>query len=456
VPRGLAISALWWLLASASACDGTITAAASDAAPVDAARPDADPQGRAALPVLFIDTGAKDIPGETKIPASLAVVEQHDGTLVGLASRPRSFEGPIGIEIRGNTSANSAKHSYGMETHDALGGDLDIPLLGMPPESDWVLYGAYNDKTYLRDRLAFELGQDLGRYQPRSRFVELFLNDRYEGVYLVVEKIKRNANRVNIARVAPAAPGDLTGGYIIKREGTGQGEGWTSKQGTPWEYHYPSVRTITPEQAAYLHAHVDAFEDVMQGPDFADAQAGYEAWIDVPSFVDYAIIQELSRNVDGYRKSAYMYKEADADGGLFYMGPLWDFNLAFGNADYCRAEDVTGFQVARDGCEDELEIPAWWPRLAADPRFASALRCRWNVVRQGVLSDAAIAQQIAADRELLRQAEPRDHERWPTLDKKLWPNPVVPGTYDGEIDYLVTWTRQRAAWLDANLPGTCP
>jgi hypothetical protein len=410
------------------------------------------------LPVLVVDTSGQPIQQEVKVDAAMYVVEDHDGTLMDIESRPRTWDGFIGIEVRGSSSTSFPKKSYGIETRGPDGLDIDVPLLGMPEEADWVLYGPYTDKTYMRDKLAYDVGRELGRYTPRSRFVEVVLNGDYRGVYVFIEKIKRGPDRLPIPKVAPdAASGDITGGYIIKREDGSAAGGWYSAEGTPWQYHYPKADDITPEQEAYLQGHVDAFEAAMSGgPGFADPVNGYVKWIDVPSFVDFAIMMELSRNVDGYRKSAYMHKDIDAKGGRFYMGPLWDFNIAFGNADYCAGESIQGFQYAGGACQDQERIPAWWKLLMADPAFKKALRCRWEELRKGTLSDAKLIAKIDAYREEVKVAEPRDHMKWETLGTYVWPNPFIGQTFADEIGYLKQWLTDRAAWLDQKMPGTCP
>lgn len=409
------------------------------------------------LPVLVIDTGGKAIAKEVKTDAAMYVVENHDGTLVGIESRPRNFDGHIGIEVRGSSSTSFPKKSYGVETRNALGEQSDFGMLGLPAESDWILYGPYTDKTFMRDKLVYDVGRALGRYQPRSRFVEVLIDGAYKGVYVFLEKIKRGKERVPVAKVAPdAVSGDITGGYILKREDSSASGGWTSATGTPWQYHYPKPADITPEQSAYIKGYVDTFEAMMEGPSFSDPAKGYAAWIDVPSFVDFAIMNELSRNVDGYRKSTYMYKESDTDGGRLFMGPLWDFNIAFGNADYCGGDDVQGFQFDKGECPDQARVPDWWVSLMADPAFSTKLRCRWEALRKGVLSDASLAARLDGYRAELALAEPRDHQTWKTLGTYVWPNPYIGQTYEDELGYLKTWITERSAWLDQNMPGTCP
>jgi len=408
-------------------------------------------------PVLLVHVGG-DIPADVKIDGLLELIEDHDGSLLDLADAPRSWEGRIGIEIRGQTSSGFPKKSYNFEARDADGDDIDVTLLGMPDESDWVLYGPYSDKTFLRNILVYRLGSELGRWQPRTRIVELFIDEEYQGVYVVIEKIKRDAGRVDIARpAATAAEGDLTGGYIFKREGAGQNEGWTSAHQIVWDHHYPRHEDITGEQDAYLQSYVDAFESTMLGPDFANPQLGYRAWIDVPSWVDFAIMQEISRNIDGYKKSSYYHKAADPDGGLLHMGPLWDFNIAFANVNYCDGWLTDGLVVYTNWCFAwPDEYTPWWERLMEDPAFTTDLRCRWEELRGDVLSMAHIDALIDEELAQLVEAEPRDHVLWPVIGEYLWPNYFVGESYTEEVDFLRGWIDARLLWLDGNLPGVCP
>ncbi len=412
-----------------------------------------------ALPVLLIDVGGDEIVQEVKIDGRFELIEDHDGSFADLDDRPRAAEGLLGIEIRGRTSAGFPKKSYNIEFRDEFGQDLNVSLLGMPEEADFVLYGPYSDKTFLRNLLAYRLGAELGRWQPRTRLIEVFIDDQYLGVYLFTEKIKRGGDRVPIPR--PAASefgGDLTGGYIFKREGSGEADmGWTSAAGIVWDHHYPRDADITPDQAEYLHGWVDDWEAVMLGPDFADPDDGYLAWIDLESWVDFAIVQELTRNIDGYKKSSYYYKEPDADGGRLYAGPLWDFNISWGNVDYCDGWEPAGLVYQTNWCFGYPDnYPPWWETsMMEDPTFQVAVRCRWEAARQDALSLPHIHDIIDEQVALLEDAEPRDHLIWPVIGVYLWPNAFVGDSYEAEVDHLRSWIDARVAWLDANLPGTC-
>src|SRR5687768_1195380 len=169
------------------------------------------------LPVFMIDVGGTEITQRTRTRGTLRVIEDHDGTLKDLATRPVSTESAIAIEMRGATSVVLPKKSYDIELQNDRGGDRKLPLAGLPADSDWALHGCGNDNTCLRNALAYAVGREFGRYAPRTRFIELFLDGRYLGVYLLVERVRRDDHRVDLPKPADdASRGDLTGGYIFK------------------------------------------------------------------------------------------------------------------------------------------------------------------------------------------------------------------------------------------------
>lgn len=404
----------------------------------------------APLPLLLVHAEGAIVADE-RVGATVEVIMAHDGTLAGVGDAPRALRSRAAIEVRGSSSSWFPKRSYNLELQDDAGEDAALPFLGLPPEADWVIYGPYTDKTYVRDALAFRLIRRLGGYAPRLRFAELFLEDQYLGIYQVTEKPELDGDRVDLPRPAAAAPGDLTGGYLFKIEGgIPEGAGFVSATGAPYEFRDPSADEITPGQVAWLTGWVNRFEaGIAAGDDPAD-------WIDVPSFVDYVLVNELSRNVDAYRRSTYLHKAPDSLGGRLHAGPVWDFNIAWGNADFCGGWDVEGLVwEAEDVCADWIRIPAWWITLLRDPRFDDALRCRWELLRGGELSDDALAATIEELTLPLAGAEPRDHALWRTLGWDVWPNWYIGETWADELAYMTDFTRRRAAWLDAELPGVC-
>ncbi len=415
------------------------------------------------LPLVFIETGGRRIPDEPKIDVGLRVVDNGEGH-TNCWGDPPAFEGAIGIEIRGSTSQMYPKQSFGVETRDALGRDVDVPMFGMPAESDWVLYAPYPDKTMIRNALTFHLHTEMGHYSSRARYVEVILDGDYWGVYVWMEKIKRGSGRVAITGLNPTdVTGDaVTGGYILKVDKlTGDvGANWISPYSdeVTLQVHYPKGEDIVGAQAQYIEGALTALEDILAGPNYADAQQGYPSQIDTQSFIDFMILQELGRTVDGYRSSSFLYKDRDSVGGKFVAGPMWDFNLSFGNADYCEAFSTRGYQYNfEDICANRIdaEVPFWWRRLLEDPDFSDALRCRWESLRSGPLSDAAIAAFVDAKVAQLANAQVRNFERWPILGEYVDWNWFIGETYEEEVEYLLTWIGDRTAWLDDNFGGTC-
>lgn len=414
------------------------------------------------LPILMIDVGGREVIHKTKTHGSLKVIEQHDGTLKDLATRPVSAQSRISIEIRGDTTVILPKKSYDIELVDERGRDLQLPLVGLPPDSDWALHGCGKDRTCLRNALVYAMAREFGRFAPRTRFIELFLDGDYRGVYLLVERVRRDGHRVDLPRpAADATTGDMTGGYIFKMD-LAQGSpddpilrDWVSKVSPMvYSYHYPRFDQITAAQKAYLQDHVANFEQLMMSDRWNDPRTGYGAWLDVPSWVDFALIQELSNNVDGYVKSVYLQKWPESWGNRIALGPVWDFDNAFGVADFrdARRTDVWTHRMNRFGTEGVRYdppgrvpyVPAYWERLWTDPAFHTHLQCRWQELRDGPLLLANLTVRIDDWTAELASAQPRDDAAWNQTD-----------SYQDVISNLKAWLSDRLAWLDENLPGTC-
>jgi hypothetical protein len=276
-----------------------------------------------------------------------------------------------------------------------------------------------------------------------------------------MEKIKRDKNRVDISTLLPEdiSGDELTGGYILKIDKT-EGEevdGWISDYPPPWDpnddifiqYHEPKPSEITAEQKAYIHSYIDSFEDMLASDDFKDPLTGYPVWIDVGSFIDFFLINELSRNVDGYRLSSFFYKDKDSVNPKITMGPLWDFNLAFGNANYYNGSDITGLFIDYDLTDsDSFHIPFWWRRLMEDPAYSQQAANRWNALRQTIFHLDTLYAKIDEFTSYIWEAQERNFQRWQILNRYVWPNNYVGGSYIAEINYLKNWIAQRTAWLD--------
>lgn len=415
------------------------------------------------LPLVIIDTDGQEIPDEPKISAYMGIVFNGDGIRNSISDPHNNYSGAIGIELRGSTSQFfSDKKPYAFETRNADGSNLNAELLGMPSENDWILLAPYSDKSLMRDVLTYKLASGMMAWAPRCRFVELIINGSYQGIYVLMESIKRDEGRVDIAKLNPDenTGDDLTGGYILKIDKTtgANNDGFYSQYHpyeNPWAniqylYHYPKPDLISYQQKNYIKQYIDNFENVMASANFNDPVNGYPAIIDVPSFVDFFIINELTRNVDGYRLSSFMYKDKDSNGGKLVMGPVWDFNIAFGNADYCEGGVVQGwaldFNLVCSG--DNNLIPFWWKQLRQDTLFKANVRARWELLRQGQLHKDTIFSMIDSMRTFLDEAQTRNFQRWDILGQYVWPNNYIGLTYQDEVNYLKNWINARLLWLD--------
>ena len=422
------------------------------------------------LPIVILNTNGQVILNEPKIPAGLKIIDNGPGKRNYITDTPQ-FEGYSGVERRGYTAQLNAKKSYGLETWDALGNDIDTTLLGMPTENDWILNAGFTDKTLIRNALAYQVWQNLGHYATRYQFVELVINGQYKGVYTFSEKIKRDKDRVNIAKLNPDenAGDNLTGGYIIKIDKTNISEdiGWTSSYLPPshsygqtifFEYEYPNEKVITPEQKAYIKNYVNDFETALDGANFTDTVIGFRKYAIESTFIDYFLVNEISKNVDAYRASVFIQKQRDSKGGKLRMGPAWDYDLAWHNANSCNADLYTGWAYKFPCTDDTYQVPFWWDRLLKDTLFTSNLKCRWHTLRQNknILSDAWFDNYIDSLALQLDESQQRNYKTWDVLGVWLWFNPYpIPSTYQGEINSLKNWIHNRLTWLDKNMPGKC-
>ena len=419
------------------------------------------------LPIVVISTHSLTIGNEPKIEADMGIIFNGPGIRNNVTDPPNNYNGKIGIEIRGSSSQMFPKKQYGIELRSPTGQDSAVSLLGMPPEQDWILSALYNDKSLMRDVLAYKIGRDLGRYAPRTRYCEVVLNGNYMGVYALIEKIKRDKNRVDISKLDPdeISGDDLTGGYIIKIDkfDGNSGPGWDSPYTPPmrggsqtikFQYDYPKYDKIVSQQKQYIQKYIGEFEYALFSEKFKDPVQGYAKYIDVDSFVDFFIVNEVSKNVDGYRLSTFMYKQKDSEGGKLFLGPIWDFNLSFGNANYCTSGTTDGFVIYFNGIcpNDYFLIPFWWNKLFADEVFREKVNNRWLSLRSDKLKTATLHAYVDSVASVLNaEAQQRNFQRWPILGKYVWPNYYYGPTFQSEVDWLKNWITNRMDWLDRNI-----
>lgn len=430
------------------------------------------------LPLVIIDTFSQPVTYVDFSPGSVRFIDTVNGraSLLG----PADLDARCDFKRRGFSSLRYNKMSLTVKTRDDDWDKLKAPVLGLPAESDWVLYAPYVDKTLIRDVLGYEISNAMGRYAPRTKFVEVFIHRYagklsyqrdYQGVYALVEKIKRDKERVNIAKLHTNdnAEPNITGGYILKRDhgammggGGGRrggfgggggpprqpddGVGFVTPRGLQLFYVEPEETELTSEQKRWLSKYFSDFERTLYSSRFSHPTDGYAKYLDVDAFIDHFWLVELTKNVDGFRYSAFLHKPR---GGKITMGPAWDWNLSFGNADYYDGYETSGwyYENLRDS-----EI-SWIYRLRQDPEFMQRLADRWAELRRDVLATDRILGRVDAMKAQLMESQERNFRKWPIMGRSVKPNYYVGATFDQEINWLKSWTRDRMAWIDRQFPA---
>jgi hypothetical protein len=427
------------------------------------------------IPIVVLNTNGLGIPMDNpRIVADMGIIFNGPGQRNNVTDDHNNFQGKVSIEIRGASSAGWLKKSFSFETQNDDGSNRNVSLLGMPAENDWILYAPYYDRSLIRNALIYGLSRDMGRYASRTRFCELVINGEYLGVYILMEKIKRDNNRVDINRLDPDENEgeDVSGGYIIKIDKPGDMY-FTSpydpyrdaspQQVIQYQYHYPQDNVITAEQKAYISDYVNKFEDEFAFARYEGVKYDYQQYIDLDSFIDHFILNEISKNVDGYRLSAFLYKDQNS---TMHAGPIWDFNFSFGNVGYYHAWDTENWQLddfLNDALGDRWLAPFWWYVLKEDSTFIFALSTRWRELQTDILNPDRVDRYIDAMVDTLAEARVRNFEIWfgpgepkPRNERGWFPpsSPVMHvESYDDEIAFMKNWYRARIRWMDSIIPN---
>ena len=409
------------------------------------------------LPLFVVDTYGNEILNEPKTEAHLDII-YTEGETSFLTDLANIYDGRIGIEIRGNGTVNLEKVSYLFETQLENGDNNNIPLLGFPKENDWVLYGPYIDKSLLRNVITYDLARDMGQYASRVQPCELVINGEYLGIYIFMEKIKRDKDRVDLTKFDDPNMAPSDGGFLFKIDSWWNPNiGWQSAtynvgdQERKWNYHYlyPKANEITENQKSYLKDFMDNFENKLLLLHETDNTEVYDL-IDVENFADYFILNEFAKNPDAYRLSTYMYKDADVVDGRLKLGPVWDYNFGLGN--YWGYEYLySGWEYDNHWWDFPHQIPFWWSVLLNDPYFYNIVKDRWAFWRNDVINCTNFTNQINQWEAVITPAADRNFTKWPILGQPNVLDWYVGDTYIEELDYLNNWICQRIYWIDQQL-----
>lgn len=383
------------------------------------------------------------------------------------------MKGKIGIEFRGSSSQWFPKKSYGFEFLDSGLIETKRSILNMPEESDWILSASFTDKSFMNNVMAYDHYRKMGHYASRTRYVELVIDDEYQGLYVLMEKIKQDNNRVDISKLdaTDTSAMDITGGYIFKIDKftAGTGAGWTSHilpdvsvsgQQIYYQYDYPNPSIMSMNQQRYIQSFMKTFEDTLKSGPLNTLHSGWRNYAEELTFIHYFLLNELSRNTDGYRLSTYLFKSKNKKDtlGKLSIGPPWDYDIAFGNINYCLGQETTGwaYKFGEVCSGDGFQVPFWWKRLLQDSLFNNKLRCEYDKLRKTIWSDISILQYIDSTYNIIGKPVQANLNLWPILGLYIWPNPnPIPTTVEGEKQELKNWMIRRLAWLDKNIPGQC-
>ena len=502
------------------------------------------------LPLVILNSFGTNLVHEWSVGGAVQIVDC--GNSRARLANPAQLSRTCLLHIRGRASLRYPKNSFTLKITNGEGDAEAVSMLGMPSESDWVLYAPFPDKTLMRDVLAYELHGKMGHWSPRTRFVEVFVNKTgarlsqrdYVGVYVFEEKIKRDKNRVNIAKLKPDDNSEprITGGYIFKKDHVGDvglaitgdplggfpantGSSSSSRPGFPtgpggfpadpkgfqptlrsgsrmvsssssvnrsvrsgsgvvtnvlgrplrldsassmreivyrgddedmvspsegnfrtshtnqFFFVEPPADELTGVQRAWLKNHLNELEGALYGPEFRDPLHGYAAYLDVDSFIDYHLIVETTKNVDGFRFSVFFHKDR---GGKIKADPIWDWNLSFGNANGKQGW-LPEFWLWPQLDDKEY---TWYRRLFEDPDFSQRYVDRWAQLRTNILATRTVLARVDEIAALLEESQKRNFERWPLLGRPVNPNYFVGSSYEEEVAWMKKYIQTRLVWME--------
>jgi hypothetical protein len=373
------------------------------------------------LPIFYLDS-EKPIATKTDWVKGKIVIDPNS------AVDEEIIETAADLRGRGNSTWAMAKKPYRFKL------PAKMPMLGMPADKKWSLLANFSDKTMMRNMVAFEIGRLFEvPFTPRNKPVEVILNGEYIGNYLLIDQVEVGKNRVNIPELDANAT-DISGGYLMEIDSRLDEPFWfrTTKL-VPVTIKSPE--DITPAQLDYIHTYVQETENVLFSANFADPVEGYAKYLDVESFINWYLVNELTKNNDAiFYSSVFMHKHKN---GKLAMGPIWDFDIALGNVNYNDNSNPAGWWVRK---------ATWYAKLFQDPVFAQKVKDRWNVLKGEKLN--SIFNFINTNAKYLSRSQKENFAKWDVLYNYTWPNAVMMGSYENEVQYMKEWLIKRIAWMD--------
>ena len=368
------------------------------------------------LPVIYIETeNNQEIDSKE---------DYFTGTLSMEGGRYYSDSPTTPMKIRGRGNSTWGVHP---KKPYQLKFDEKTEMLGIPKDKKWIFLAEFSDKALIRNKIAFELGY-LSQldYTPQSVFVEVVVNGTYNGMYHISQKVEESDNRVVL--------GDT--GYLLEIDQLGRLD--------PDDVYFRTDKFLInikePEiefnsnEFNYVNDLINEFEDVLMGSQFKDPDVGYAKYIDIDSFIDWYLISEITKNQDSRSFSSIFLNVIP--GEKIKMGPLWDFDLAFGNVDYSECEFPTGFWVKHHD---------WYARLFEDAVFVEKVKNRFLYYKD---NQNFILEKMDFYGNQLKWSQHENDVKWDLFGRYVWPNPVFYDSHQAELDHLKNWYIDRMNWLD--------
>jgi hypothetical protein len=404
------------------------------------------------LPIIIINTdNSATILDDPRILGNMKIIYNGPGIQNFVTDQNNAaslnYNGRIDIEIRGSSSQSVEKKSYGLTTRLADNvSNNNVSLLGMPSENDWVLNGLAFEPSLIRDYISYTISRNMGNYAPRTVYCELIVNGDYRGLYLFQEKIKADSQRVNVTKITTTqnTMPELSGGYITKSDKLTGGDpvAWTmpsyvSGNDAVFIHELPKPTEVTSQQNNYIQNEFNRLASTTAANNFSPVD-GYPSIIDIPSFVDFMLSNELASNPDGYHFSTFFHKDRN---GKLRAGPIWDFNLTYGNDLFLWGFDRSHPNVWQfsDGGNDGAKF---WKDLYLSPQFKCYLAKRWNELTQPgkPMNITTLNTLIDNTVSLIAPAVIREQTRWNTI-----------GVHADQINTIKTFLLARISWMNNNL-----
>lgn len=405
------------------------------------------------LPLVLIHSyGGGSVPANGEYPAFLSIYEPRGG--VASMMQAPDLRSRARLNIRGSSTLFQPKRNYNVEFRDEREANRDLSPLGLPEESDWILYAPNNfEPVLIHNPFIFRLSEQIGRYAPRTRFVEVYVqtgqggvaSSHYAGIYVLMEKIKRGPDRVAMAPLEPehTTSPQVTGGYLLKVDRLDPGDSGLVAASQVMGFVEPKEEEITlPQRApqlAYIRDYFNRFGQALTAANWRDPVLGWRAYVDEEPWIDHHLLNVLAFNVDALRLSAYLYKPRE---GKLVFGPIWDFDRALNSTDGRDSNPRVWRASGGDGGTDFFNY-SWWGRLFRDPDFWQKWIDRYQELRRGAFETNALFQSVDELAGQVRSAQPREAARWPGFT-----TPRV--SYANEVNILKTWLGRRIHFMDTN------